>query len=772
MVFSSQTLREAGTGASVEVGARVEDVLEILNYINNFLYVTLAVAAFRSWQRQGGAASAWVAATFATLAAIGIVGLIEPQDETLSEVDLITVLTILGIVFFPYGLYRFTSALRKSSPTIDHIALGATLAVGVWTFFLGDLLQPGEPRPLSFNLYVIALLLQFGGLLVTVAVRLWGAGKGQPTLARRRMRVLSVGSIGITLALVLAGTQVSSDQSTVVSLLTSLLAAGSVLFFFFGFAPPAMLRIAWRRPEQDALRHATERLVAANTPEQVLDTLLPHVTRTLGAQAAVLVDEQGRTLGSHGGRTGTEEDLAPVRSLTEETVHPDLLRLDFEFGSLIIWASPYTPFFGQEEVELLRTLGVLTGLALERTELYRREQEARAAAERANSQLQEANAGLIESRARLAEAQSIAHIGSFSLDPASNRVDWSDQMYELFGMAPGSVEVDYTSYLKHVHPDDQERVDRTVREAIEKGESYSFDHRIVMPDGSSKVLHGRGRVELDGSGTPVRVTGTAQDVTQAREAERRIAMALHSEQEARRSLEALNAEMESFVYTVSHDLNSPIIAIQGFSDFLSKDFGESLPEKGRFYIERINVSAVYLQSLIKDLLQFSRVGRTQTEIEDVSLQDIAAQAADEVGAGFDDFAVTARDLPVVRMNPVRARQLFTNLMQNSARYAGRTDVRIAISAQPSDDGLAVISMHDNGPGIPEQARSKVFAVFERLHQTGKTEGSGMGLPICKKIVETSGGRMWIADSDEGLDLRFTLPLATSDPEPFSPGVAS
>lgn len=749
----------------------MEDVLEVLNYINNFLYVTLAVAAFRSWRRQGGAASAWVAATFATLAAIGIVSLLFPQDESDTELNLITILTLFGIVFFPYGLYRFTSALRKSSPAIDRLALGATLVVGVWTLFLGDLPEAGEPRPLSFQIYVLALLVQWGGLLVTVAVRLWGAGKGQPTLARRRMRVLSLGSIGMTLALVIAGTQ-SNGEETGVSLITSLLATGSVLFFFLGFAPPALLRIAWRRPEQEALRDATENLVAANTPEQVLDTLLPHVTRTLGAQAAILVDKQGRTLGSHGSVTGAEEESAPVRSLTEEAVHPDLLRLDFDFGSLIIWASPYTPFFGQEEVELLRALGVLTGLALDRTELYRREQEARAAAEQANSQLQEANAGLIESRARLAEAQAIAHIGSFSLDLASGRVDWSDQMYELFGLLPGSAEIDYDSYLQRVHASDQERVDRIVREAIEKGEAYSFDHRIVRADGSTKVLHGRGRVELDGSGKAVRVTGTAQDVTEAREAERRIALALQSEQEARRSLEELNSEMESFVYTVSHDLNSPIIAIQGFSDFLSKDFGESLPEKGRFYIERINVSALYLQSLIKALLQFSRVGRTQTEVEEVSLQDIVAQSADEVGAGFDDFAVTASDLPVVRMNPLRARQLFTNLMQNSARYAGRPDVRIAIAAELAEDGLTMVSVHDNGPGIPEKARAKVFAVFERLQQTGKTEGSGMGLPICKKIVETSGGRMWIADSDEGLDLRFTLPLATSEPEPFAPGVTS
>ena len=736
----------------------MEDLSEVISYVNNILYVALAVAAFRSWRRQGGQASGWVAATFATLALIGLVGLVVPEDAEGTLADAVTKLTILGVVFFPYGLYRFTTALRRTSPVVDWIAMAATVGIGIWTLFLGALPEEGEPRSAGIQLYILALLVQWGGLLVTVAVRLWGAGKGQPTLARRRMRVLSLGSIGMTLALVVAGTQTGDDLAAV-HLITALLAMTSVTFFFLGFVPPTILRIAWRRPEQEALRAATEQLVAATSAEEVTQTMLPHVTRTLGAQAATLIDREGQTLGVHGNLPAADDAAEAARSMTEEIVHPDLLRLDFDFGSLVIWASPYTPFFGQEEVELLRTLGVLTGLALDRTKLYQREQEARAAAERANQRLQEANAGLVESRARLAEAQSIAHIGSFTWDVKADKVTWSDEMYNLFGLAPGSIEIEYTSYFSIVHPDDREFVDAVVQQAVQDRRPYSFDHRVVLSDGSVRILQARGRVEVDDQNEPIRVTGTAQDVTVAREAEHRIAAALAREQEARRSLEELNSEMESFVYTVSHDLNSPIIAIQGFSDFLSKDFGEQLPEKGRFYIERISVSAGYLQSLIKDLLQFSRVGRSQTESEDVPLQDIVQQAADEVRAGVESLEVAARDLPMVRMNPLRARQLFTNLMQNSARYAGRPDVRMTIRAEPAESNTVEISVRDNGPGIQEKYRKKVFGVFERLEQTGKTEGSGMGLPICKRIVETSGGRMWIADSDEGLDVRFTVPLA-------------
>ncbi|HVF11568.1 MAG TPA: ATP-binding protein [Actinomycetota bacterium] len=734
----------------------MEDLVEVIGYINNALYVALAVAAFRSWRRQGGSSSAWVAATFGTLATIAAVSLILGDDAEGTAADIATTIVLIGIAFFAYALYRFTASLRGPSPTIDKLAMAATGAVMLFTLFLGEIPEEGEPRTTKFQIYLIALLLQWGGLLVTVAVRLWRAGKGQPTLARRRMRLLSLASVGMTLILVVGAAQ-TDQAATAVDVVSGLMATLSVIFFFLGFTPPAIVRIAWRRPEQEALNAATARLVSASTDEEVTQTLLPHVASILGARAAILVDTGGEVIGSFGELPeGTGARSVPARAPTEERVEANLLRLEFDFGSLVIWASPYTPFFGQEEVELLRNLGGLTGLALDRTKLFRSEQEARASAEVANQKLQEANVGLIESQSRLAEAQGIAHIGSFNWNVATNEVEWSSEMFRIFGVEPGTIETTYESYFSYVHQEDTSFVDSVVTKAVEERRAYSFDHRVVRPDGTVRVVHARGQVEVDEKDVPVRVVGTAQDVTAAREAERRIASALSNERDARRSLERLNQEMETFVYTVSHDLNSPIIAIQGFSDFLSKDFGEVLPEKGQFYIERIRVSAGYLQSLIKDLLSFSRIGRVQTEIEEVSLTDIVTQAGDEVTGQFPGFRLDAVPLPTVHMNPLRARQLFTNLMQNSCRYSGRADTWVKITCERSEGQEVHISVQDNGPGIPKEFRDKAFGVFERLQEGGPSEGTGMGLPICRKIVESAGGRMWIEDSTEGLDVHFTL----------------
>ena len=738
----------------------MSDLVEVVGYINNLLYVGLALVAFRSWRRRGGEAAAWVAATFGSLALIGVISLFVPEEGDSALLDVVTTITILGVVFFPYALYRFTSAIKRAGQAADRIALAATVGVGVWTLFLGDLPEPGDPRDLNFQLYLIALLLQWGGLLITVAVRLWIAGRGQPTLARRRMKMLSLASIGMTVALVVAGTQ-SGETSDPIQLQIQLVAMLSVAFFFLAFAPPALLRTAWRRPEQEALRQATEQLVRATTEAEVLDSLLPHVTRTVGARGALLAAPDGRVLGVHGetGAATAGDQTPPLRDPKEEDA--DLVSMEFEFGRLVIWASPYTPFFGHEELELLRSLGVLTGLALDRTQLYQREKTALASLERANQQLHAANERLEESRASLAEAQSIAHIGSFAWDVVTDRTSWSDEMYSIFGVDPGSFRVDEASYYARVHPDDREMVQGVVAKAVQEKRPYSFDHRIIRSDGQQRVLHARGKVETNDAGDTVRVFGTVQDVTAAREAEHRVAIALASEREARRAVEELNAEMESFVYTVSHDLNSPIIAIQGFADFLEKDYADVLPERGHFYIQRLSASAGYLQSLIKDLLAFSRVGRIQTDPELVDLAEMVQHASEEVRSAYPALQLHVGDLPVVHMNPLRARQLFTNLMQNSCRYAGRPDVILTVSSEPAEGHMVQISVQDNGPGIAAEHRKKVFGVFERLQQEGSTEGSGMGLPICKRIVETVGGSMWIEDSEQGLDLRFTLPLGSA-----------
>jgi signal transduction histidine kinase len=232
------------------------------------------------------------------------------------------------------------------------------------------------------------------------------------------------------------------------------------------------------------------------------------------------------------------------------------------------------------------------------------------------------------------------------------------------------------------------------------------------------------------------------------------------EQEARLASELANAELETLVYGISHDLKSPLITLLGYLEYLQADHASGLDAEGRHFLTRMAASAGYMQELINDLLELSRIGRVQTDPADVDLEELVGEIAEEVASNHPGVTCSVSDLPVVRLNPLRARQLFTNLLDNAARHGGRDDLTISVSATPRSTGRVEVSVADDGAGIPEPYRERVFGVFERLEPRDTTTvGTGVGLAICRKIVEQVGGEIVIAPSQRGTDFRMTLPLS-------------
>jgi signal transduction histidine kinase len=188
------------------------------------------------------------------------------------------------------------------------------------------------------------------------------------------MQMLSVAGLSMTIAVLLAGGD--PPGSSRVELATSVLVLVSAFAFLLGLWPPSVVRVIWRREEGERWREAIPDLVRLSTADQIVADVLPPMARLVGARAAFLLDHEGRVLGSHG---------APAAVLdTLDGDYPGVLRLDVPDGTLVVWASPYAPYFGTEEIELLRTLGNLASLALDRTRLYVGEREARLALERAD----------------------------------------------------------------------------------------------------------------------------------------------------------------------------------------------------------------------------------------------------------------------------------------------------------------------------------------------------------------------------------------------------
>ena len=359
----------------------METAAQILDYVNLGLFSLVALAALWLWRQGRGRAALWAALTFSALALAVDAGAVLPEEpmtdlEWLGRRSLIAVL-----VLFPYLLYRFTTTLEPPTRRLERFLGFMTVVVLAWTFLLPDIPQESEPQTPGFIAYLGAFLVHWTVLTLVVSVRLWRAGRGQPSVARRRMRLLSAASAAITVALLVGAA--SPDDGSVASLAANLLATVSALAFLVGLAPPAPLRLLWRTPETRRVQQAVTELMTAQSEREVAGRVLEPVASIVGANAAALLDADGRILGTHG---TSIEDVAAVletgRGSADE--RSEVYRLDFPAGSLLVWRSPYAPFFGEHELALLGTLGSLTDLALDRARLLSHERQTRRALERAN----------------------------------------------------------------------------------------------------------------------------------------------------------------------------------------------------------------------------------------------------------------------------------------------------------------------------------------------------------------------------------------------------
>jgi signal transduction histidine kinase len=349
----------------------VRELVETLNYVNLALYTVVAIVAIREWRSGRARAGLWAALTFGVLAIVIDVAPAVPEHDRTRLADFAIKLVIAGLVLFPYFLYRFTTAFERPSRRLERFVGVMTAIVLVWTFVLPHVPEEGEPRPVWFTLYVIGFTVHWSVLTVVVAWRLWRTGRRQPSVSRRRMYMLGFASAAITVALIISAA--SPGDESPARLAATLLSSISALAFLLGLSPPPLLRAIWRRPETERVQRAIAELMTATSEEDVAAKVLPPVSQLVGARAVALRDNAGNVIGTYS-EDGGEVDVDG----------PDGQRIAFPGGELCLWSSPYAPFFGDEEHKLLRTLGAMTGLALDRSRLFAHEVKARRALERAD----------------------------------------------------------------------------------------------------------------------------------------------------------------------------------------------------------------------------------------------------------------------------------------------------------------------------------------------------------------------------------------------------
>jgi signal transduction histidine kinase len=233
--------------------------------------------------------------------------------------------------------------------------------------------------------------------------------------------------------------------------------------------------------------------------------------------------------------------------------------------------------------------------------------------------------------------------------------------------------------------------------------------------------------------------------------------------QAEEELSARAAELDSFVYNVSHELKAPLVAIQGLAGIIVEDSAAHLDEDSRRLLERLQVNVHVVERLVQDLLDLSRAGRDSTPPGPVDLAEVVDEVAATMGA-----RLRARGIELVRPDTAvlwgvrrRVEQVLSHLLDNAATYmGGQPSPRIEVSVIEAAD-LAQCSVKDNGIGIDPAHHQKIFEGFHRVREVD-SDGTGIGLAICRRIVECAGGRLWVeSESGHGAAFSFTWPLSTS-----------
>jgi len=433
-----------------------------------------------------------------------------------------------------------------------------------------------------------------------------------------------------------------------------------------------------------------------------------------------------------------------------------------------------------------KVLGVL-GIARDITARHQAEEEIRAAQAESTRLLKEADQSRLAllsvledqramqdalrlSESALLEAQRVAKIGNWKWDVATGKHTWSAEIFRIYGRNPALGAADLDEMPHYFTPESWAHLNAAVEKGLRQGIAYECDAEVVRPDGSRRWITVRSEARYDASRTVTALVGTVQDITARKLAEEEV-QKLNAELEQRvrartAELEAANKELESFSYSVSHDLRAPLRAISGFAQILARRHHDSLNEEGRHYLDNVVTASERMGVLIDELLHYSRTGRGGVRLLAVPLAPLvghlAATFSERLGAAGGRLEIV-EPLATPLGDATLIGQILTNLVDNALIYR-RPDVAllVTISAQ-REDGKVAIKVTDNGIGIAAAYHEKIFQVFQRLHSEDEYPGTGIGLAIVYKAVRTMEGEVGV-ESTPGAGSTFSVRLAAASEE--------
>jgi len=368
---------------------------------------------------------------------------------------------------------------------------------------------------------------------------------------------------------------------------------------------------------------------------------------------------------------------------------------------------------------------------------------------------------LIESERRFRDLATLLPQVIFEVDLNGRITYVNESAYQIFGYNPGELEKGITIF-QIIVPEEHEQALINLEESIEGKKTEGAEYNMVRKDGSNlNAMVYSSPIMREGAIAGIR--GILVDITQLKKVEDDIRR-LNEELEIRvtertRDLEMANRELDSFSYSVSHDLRAPLRAIDGFSMILLQEYGKTLPKEIVSYLEKIRENTRRMSILIDDLLNFSRMSRVPLNRFLVDPSSIVREAYEEfrLETAGRQIDLVIKEMPPCSADPALLNHVYTNLLSNALKFTrGRDVARIEVGSYVKDI-TAVYYVKDNGIGFDMKYANKLFGVFQRIHDDPSIEGTGVGLAIVERIIHRHGGRVWAKSvPGEGTTFFFTL----------------
>ena len=374
----------------------------------------------------------------------------------------------------------------------------------------------------------------------------------------------------------------------------------------------------------------------------------------------------------------------------------------------------------------------------------------------------QAQQALVKSIERFEYATKATSDAIWDCDLVNNTIFWGEGFNTLFGYKLKERNPGISSMQAYIHPDDKERIYKSINEVIDNPAKiyWKADYRFKKFDGSYASVVDCALVIRDDKGIPFRIIGAIQDITERIQNE--IVLKELNEQLNNRAgeLASSNAELEQFAYIASHDLQEPLRMVTGFLSQIQKKYESQLDEAGRSYIHFAVNGAVRMRKIIQDLLEYSRVGWQKYPYEKIDTNLLLKEVVGVYSNSINEkkIKISWKNLPKITAGKIPIQQLFQNLIANAIKYQQPgVNPEIIVSGTENKDHWN-FAIADNGIGIDSNFFDKIFVIFQRLHNKDEYSGTGIGLAICKKIIDNHKGKIWVESTPEkGSTFYFTIP---------------